>query len=268
MRAIYFSKNMCLSQSYNEGNHKLHVPDDYPIDETYGCKNGTFYAPFDCKVVKKYRAKSNQIWITSITPVYTPTFTDYVTILIGHISDKEFDSISVGDLYLQKSAILHEYKDALSTGEHNHVTMGRGMVGNAWVKNKNGVWCISTTGGAKKPEECLYIDPSFTKVTNNRGLIFEYLPRKIDNKKYYVCNYDMYINKSMNFNDHIKYRDCTRQMQNALKYKRPNDFAVIRKGTTITGLELIDKGDVKWIKNYNGYVCLETPRGKYLTEVK
>ena len=48
MYARYFAKIMSISQSYNKGNHKLHEPEDYPIDETYGGNNGAFYSPFDC----------------------------------------------------------------------------------------------------------------------------------------------------------------------------------------------------------------------------
>lgn len=267
MKAIYFAKEMRLSQGYNNGNHKRHVPNDYPIDETYNKPNGVFYAPFDCVVVKKYKSRSNQIWITSVEPVYTPTFTDYVTILIGHISPKEFDKIKVGDLYKQKSPIVHEYKDGLSTGPHNHVTMGRGKLGKAWSEH-NGVWCINTTGGAKKPEDCLYIDPDFTKIIDNKGIMFEFLDSPQEHSRYYTCIYDMYINKDMSFNNHQKVKNCTPQMKRALKYKEPNADAVIRKGTTITALDIIDKGDIMWIKNYNGYVCLKGKKGYYLTEYK
>lgn len=267
MKAIYFAKEMRLSQGYNNGNHKKHIPFDYPIDETYNKANGVFYAPFDAVVVKKYKAKSNQIWITSLEPVYTPTFTDYVTILIGHISNKEFDKINVGDVYKQKGAILHEYKDALATGPHNHVTLGRGKLGKGWSEH-NGVWCIDTTGGAKKPEDCLYIDPTFTKVVDNKGIMFTFLDNTLDDKRYFKCMYDMYINKDMSFNNHQKVRNCTPQMKKALKYAEPNADAVIRKDTTITALEVIDKGEYMWIKNYNGYVCLKGKKGYYLSEVK
>lgn len=267
MKAIYFAKEMRLSQGYNDGNHKKHVPFDYPIDETYNMTNGVFYAPFDCKVVKKYKATSNQIWITSLEPVYTPTFTDYVTIFIGHISNSEFDKIKVCDVYKQKTAIVHEYKDALSTGPHNHVSIGRGKLGKAWIKHNN-VWCIDTTGGAKKPEECLFVDPDFTKIVDNKGIMFTFLDKTIDNKRYFKCMYDMYINKDMSFNNHQKVKNCTPQMKKALKYTDPNASAVIRKDTTITALEVIDKGDYMWIKNYNGYVCLKGKKGYYLSEVK
>lgn len=267
MKAIYFAREMKLSQGYNNGNHKKHIPFDYPIDETYNRTNGIFYAPFDAIVVKKYKAKSNQIWITSIEPVYTPTFTDYVTILIGHISNKEFDKINVGDVYKQKGAILHEYKDALATGPHNHVTIGRGKLGKGWSEH-NGVWCIDTTGGAKKPEECLYVDPTFTKIFDNKGIIFTFLNNTSDDKRYFTCMYDMYINKDMSFNNHQKVRNCTTEMKKALKYSEPNNDAVIRKDTTITALEVIDKGEYMWIKNYNGYVCLKGKKGFYLSEIK
>ena len=55
-------------------------------------------------------------------------------------------------------------------------------------------------------------------------------------------------------------------MRSALKYKKPNDYAVIKKGTTITCLEIVENGKYIWIKNFNGYVCLKGASGKYYLE--
>lgn len=270
--SIYFGKVMRISQSYNEGNHIPHSIGnvrDYPIDETYGIgKKGCFYAPFDCVVSKKYKATTNQVWITSLNPVKTPTFIDYVTIFIGHINTHEFNKIYEGKIYRQKELILHEEKDKLSTGYHNHVSCGRGKIkGTGWLKNNKNVWVLNTTKGCCYPENVFYIDKNFTKVQISKGLNFKYLDTNISGVKYYKTLDDLYINKTMNVNNHELVKNCSEKMKKALKYSSPNSYAVIKKGTIITALETIEKNNYIWIKNYNGYVVLRGKSGRYfLTE--
>ena len=266
MKAIYFSKIMAISQSYNKGNHKTHIPIDFPIDETYGKANGAFYAPFDCVIVKKYKAKSNQIWITSTSEVETPSGNSFVTILIGHISNQEYNKLNIGACFKQFDVICHEHKDVLSTGPHNHISVGSGKIkGSGWLKNSNGVWCLNTTGGAKKPEELLFVDTSFTTIKESGGIVWTLLD---NNKKYtyYTTLDDLYINKEPKVGTPVRVKDCYPAMRSALKYKNPNDYAVIKKGITITCLELVENGNYIWIKNFNGYVCLKGASGKYYLE--
>ena len=183
MYAIYPSKKMRISQRYDEGNHLAHFNNanykDYPIDETYGdtASTGIFYAPFDCEVVKKYSATTKEIWITSTKKVDTPLGNDYVTVFIGHIRSEEYENINVGDTYKQYEPIVHEEKDAMSTGYHNHISAGLGkMKGSGWVKNNRGLWVPQTTNGMKKPELIFYIDKSFTTIVNDKGLKFQDMP--------------------------------------------------------------------------------------------
>ena len=179
--AKYFSEKMSISQTYNEGNHKSHTTGeykDYPIDETYGDsgRTGYFLAPFDCKVVKKWKANSNQIWLTSIDKVKTPAGEDIVTIFLCHMSDDEYNSIKVGDVYKQGDKVVMEYKDSKSTGNHNHVSAGLGeMSGTGW-KQSNGVWVLQTKNGTRKPEEIFYIDKSITEVLDSAGIDFVNMP--------------------------------------------------------------------------------------------
>ena len=183
MYAIYPSKKMRISQRYDEGNHLAHFNNanykDYPIDETYGdsASTGIFYAPFDCEVVKKYSATTKEIWITSTKKVDTPLGNDYVTVFIGHIRSEEYENINVGDTYKQYEPIVHEEKDAMSTGYHNHISAGLGkMKGTGWVKNNRGLWVPQTTNGMKKPELIFYVDKSFTTIVNDKGLKFQDMP--------------------------------------------------------------------------------------------
>ena len=184
MYAIYPAKKMRISQRYDEGNHLAHFNNtdykDYPIDETYGssASTGSFYAPFDCEVVKKYSATTKEIWITSTSKVDTPLGNDYVTVFIGHIRSSEYDDIQVGDKYKQYKKIVSEEKDSMSTGYHNHISAGLGkMKGSGWVKNNRGLWVPQTTNGMKKPELIFYVDKSFTTIVNDKGLNFQDMPK-------------------------------------------------------------------------------------------
>ena len=185
MYAIYPAKKMRISQRYDEGNHLAHFNNtdykDYPIDETYGssASTGSFYAPFDCEVVKKYSATTKEIWITSTSKVDTPLGHDYVTVFIGHIRSSEYDNIQVGDKYKQYEKIVSEEKDSMSTGYHNHISAGLGkMKGSGWVKNNRGLWVPQTTNGMKKPELIFYVDKSFTTIVNDKGLNFQDMPNE------------------------------------------------------------------------------------------
>ena len=184
MYAIYPAKKMRISQRYDEGNHLAHFNNtdykDYPIDETYGssASTGSFYAPFDCEVVKKYSATTKEIWITSTSKVDTPLGRDYVTVFIGHIRTNEYDDIQVGDKYKQYEKIVSEEKDSMSTGYHNHISAGLGkMKGTGWVKNNRGLWVPQTINGMKKPELIFYVDKSFTTIINDKGLNFQDMPK-------------------------------------------------------------------------------------------
>lgn len=184
MYAIYPAKKMRISQRYDEGNHLAHFNNtdykDYPIDETYGssASTGSFYAPFDCEVVKKYSATTKEIWITSTSKVDTPLGNDYVTVFIGHIRSSEYDNIQVGDKYKQYEKIVSEEKDSMSTGYHNHISAGLGkMKGSGWIKNNRGLWVPQTTNGMKKPELIFYVDKSFTTIINDKGLNFQDMPK-------------------------------------------------------------------------------------------
>ena len=179
--AKYFANKMKISQSYNEGNHKDHTTGeykDYPIDETYGDtgRTGYFLAPFDCKVVKKWAANSNQIWLTSTDKVKTPIGEDIVTVFVCHILDDEYNAIKIGDTYKQGDKVVMEYKDSKSTGNHNHVSAGLGEISGTGWKQCNGVWVLQTKNGTRKPEEIFYIDKSITEVLDSAGIEFVDMP--------------------------------------------------------------------------------------------
>ena len=196
---IYPIKIMNITQTYkNDFSHSRHTvgtPKDYPIDDNCGATgpNGYFYCPCDAMTVKKIygvgSSSTNVLWLESTTPVITPTFTDYVTIMIGHIEDAELNKLKIGQTFTRKEPIAIEGKDGYATGEHFHIVVGRGKFkGSGWVKNTNDIWVINTTGGSVKPEDAFFIDNTFTTVKNSAGLNFLnlYIPDIEEDDYYYT----------------------------------------------------------------------------------
>ena len=196
---IYPIKIMNITQTYkNNFSHSRHTvgtPKDYPIDDNCGATgpNGYFYCPCDAMTVKKIygvgSSSSNVLWLESTTPVITPTFTDYVTIMIGHIEDAELNKLKIGQTFTRKEPIAIEGKDGFATGEHFHIVVGRGKFkGSGWVKNTNDIWVINTTGGSVKPEDSFFIDNTFTTIKNSAGLNFLnlYIPDIEEDDYYYT----------------------------------------------------------------------------------
>ena len=63
-----------------------------------------------------------------------------------------------------------------------HISGGKGKIkGTGWIKNINGKWVLTTTGGACKPEKLFYVDKKFTKIKDSKNLVFNFLPEE---KKY------------------------------------------------------------------------------------
>jgi hypothetical protein len=56
-------------------------------------------------------------------------------------------------------------------------------------------------------------------------------------------------------------------MKKALTSKRVSDNAVIKKGTNITILDVVEKDGAYWGKNYSGYVCLNDGSTTYCKKV-
>ena len=196
---IYPIKIMNITQTYkNDFSHSRHTvgtPKDYPIDDNCGATgpNGYFYCPCDAMTVKKIygvgSSSSNVLWLESTTPVITPTFTDYVTIMIGHIEDAELNKLKIGQTFTRKEPIAIEGKDGFATGEHFHIVVGRGKFrGSGLVKNTNDIWVINTTGGSVKPEDAFFIDNTFTTIKNSAGLNFLdlYIPDIEEDDYYYT----------------------------------------------------------------------------------
>ena len=180
-RCKYPVKTMNITQSYTGTySHSKNYngrPRDYPIDDNCGTTGRSyFYAPFDCSIKRIYGVGAkgtNTIWLQSQMPVQTPSFTDYVTIMVIHPNDDTLGKLKVGQVFRQGAAMFLEGNDGRATGYHFHISAGRGRAqGNGWKQNTRGAWVLSTSGGNYPPEKIFYIDPAFTKVQGTKGLQF------------------------------------------------------------------------------------------------
>lgn len=202
---IYPIKEMGITQGYNDNfthlKHNLGNPKDYPIDDNCGSygKTDGFYCPCDEMIVKKVygvgKSASNTVWLESTSKVNTPTFNDYVTIMVTHSDDVDLKNVYVGKKYKRKDFIMMEGKDGFATGYHLHISIGKGLFLNTgWLLNSRNAWVINTTGGAVKPEEAFYIDPGFTTIKNNNNIKFINLPN-VSSNEYFVSCYSLNVRK-------------------------------------------------------------------------
>lgn len=208
----YPLKVMNITQGYNDNyTHKRHSEGnlkDYPIDDACGSGNNSyFYCPCDEMVVKKVYGvglrASNTVWLESTTPVITPTFTDYITIMIVHPEDKDLKNVYVGRKYQRNEVLFPKGADGFATGPHFHITLGRGkMSGSGWAKNNLGLWILKTTGYNIKPEHGMFIDKNFTTIKNTRNIEFLSLneeEKEEDNIYYTTANLNIRYGPGANY---------------------------------------------------------------------
>lgn len=187
------------SDNYSHQKHNSGTPKDYPIDDNGGSskKDAYFYCPCDEMIIKKIYGvgtqASNTLWLESLAPVVTPTFTDYVSLMVVHPNDADFKNLKVGQKFKRGEEIVLEGDDGKATGYHFHMAVGRGkLVGSGWIKNSSGSWVLKTTKGCVKPQAAFFIDPSFTTIKSSKGLTFVKLTEDWADEKI------MYVTTSLN----------------------------------------------------------------------
>lgn len=180
----YPTKTMNITQGYNGSyNHYLYsggTPADYPIDEACEDSGRSYiYCPCDKMVVKNIYgvggSGTNTIWLQSTEKVVMPSGTDYVVMLVIHPEDDDLSKISVGDTFTRGEAMFREGKDGYATGNHFHISVGKGTY-TGWTQNSNAQWVLTSTNGTIKPQQAFYLDSSFTNVINSAGISFTELP--------------------------------------------------------------------------------------------
>jgi hypothetical protein len=189
---------MKLTQNHTDGNHAKHSngnPKDYPFDECCGdTGRGWFYCPCDkMKVVKKYTAGINTIWLESVSPVVMPIGTAYVTIMVEHMNDDDMQKLSVGQVFNRGEKMFLEGKDG-ATGNHFHISVGTGHKnGGGWSKNSKGAWVLTVTGRPLTADDAFYLGD--TEVINAKGYSFKNKPKEGKNMEKLDNTPDKYAEK-------------------------------------------------------------------------
>lgn len=100
------------------------------------------------------------------------------------------------------------------------------------------------------------VNPKIGKV------IFE--EKKNDN---YITKYDMYVRSGAGTNHGIKLvKQLTSDGKKNATSTNPNAYAVYKKGTIFTALEIIQNKYGTWAKTPSGFVCIKGASGKYYCE--
>ena len=189
--AVFPQKVCNVTQSWNGTyNHYLNSggsPSDYPMDIADGTTwREAFYAPCRMKCTKiygqvtGYKGVANGAWFESTEPVNFPDgTTDYLTVKFVHMENDDFGSngIRVGRIYEKYEYVGREGRTGNATGNHLHVTCGKGkMKGTGWKQNSKKQWVLQTTGGQFKPDQLLYIDRNFTTMQSEKNMTFKDMP--------------------------------------------------------------------------------------------
>lgn len=168
-KPIFPSKNMRITQGYQEGSHK----DSFAIDNAGRTTNiEKIQAPYTGIIKKIYPNDANEVWLESVNEVEYPDGTiDYMTIMFAHAND--VSDLFVGKRIEQGEEFYSEGTKGNATGNHCHIECGKGrFLGTGWHKTTSGYYAINN---GKKPEECLWIDKTINQI-NNHGYVFKTIP--------------------------------------------------------------------------------------------
>lgn len=89
--------------------------------------------------------------------------------------------------------------------------------------------------------------------------------KEIYDKGVYITLYNMNIRKAPN-GVRVRVKECTDAMKKALTSKKPNAYAVIKKGINFTCLDVVERNGY-WAKNYSGYICIKDNKKEYCRKV-
>lgn len=185
---IYPFQTMRITQRYDGTlSHLPHMtgtPKEYALDEgEKDAGRGWAYCPCDrMKVVKLtgVGAKgTNALYLTSTEKCSLANGKKaVVTIQLVHPNDDDLKKLKVGQIFRRGDKICREGTDGNATGNHIHMAVGLGsIVGTGWQLNSKNKWVLVTTGGPIKPEDAFFIDASFTRVKDSKGLKFKTVPQ-------------------------------------------------------------------------------------------
>ena len=186
--AIYPIKEMKITQRHDEGNHLAHWNPkadymDKPWDEG-STDSGKQYVEFqnDFKIVEiigkdgsSSKAYANSVRVESVNKLKIPYQNDPVILELTftHIDEDELKKYSVGQILKKGTKCLKEGKDK-ATANHWHITANKGKYyGIKYNSNKKYVFCYEKS---LLPNEAFYILPSWNKILNAKGYVFQDVP--------------------------------------------------------------------------------------------
>ena len=183
----YPTKTMRITQSYlgtfSHGKHYNGTPQSFPIDEgAEDTGRSWFICPCDEIEIKRIygvgTGGTNTIWLQSTSKVVTPTFTDYVTIMVIHPNDDDLSKLKVGQKFKRGEQIFREGTDG-NVANHFHISIAQSLYkdlpNKGWVENDKGAWVMPVNN--RKPEDCFYVDGI---IKDTKGLNFQLLPKGCD----------------------------------------------------------------------------------------
>lgn len=169
---FYCSQNYDGAYSHYSQSHSTNGIKSYPIDivdDIYcGCDE------MQCiKINGVGTGTVNQLFVCSTSKVLMPDGTsDYITYLITHPNDADIKANAyVGKKYKRGDLIIHQGTDG-GVGSHIDLVIGKGQL-SWWVQNSYQEWVLPNS---IKPESGMYLDNSFTKVSQLNGIQFKVLP--------------------------------------------------------------------------------------------
>ena len=259
---------MNLTQTYTGAySHKSYSsgsPASYPFDEACS-SNGKdwFYCPCDeMKLVRIYGVGSsgtNTIFLESTSKVHFADGTeDYCSILVMHSDDSDLKRLKEGQLFKRKEKICQEGTDGYATGNHFHISVGKGrFLSPTWIQNSKGQWDINTAKGRFRPEELFFVDKSFTTVRSSLGLKFKELPKeKVYPKGSYRVTDASLLNVRSGPGTSYSKKTYTEFTKNA----RSQIYELVRYKANgyVMGVEFtVSQVQDNWGKTPSGWVCLD-----------
>ena len=137
-------------------------------------------------------------------------------------------------------------------GTYGHIAIF--IDNNTMYDQNNGSHDNRCAGFAKMMRGGVYIHPNAELKPNCEDPDLQQRPEYTPGT--YRTNFNMNLRKGPN-GEIVKVKETTQALRSALLYKGLNDPAIIKKGTNLTALEIINHKNSYWLKNYSGYVCIK-----------
>ena len=234
-----------ISQLYSAAHRGV----DLGWSSKYGGKNQPIYAVEDGIVIySKYQTSGGYVLHIRHDNGYVSEY--------GHLK-KDSERVKVGSKVKRGDIIALMGGTGKVTGNHLHFGLYKGRVIDYGDKSK-------------------FVDPILYLYATKNQVIASSTEKKYnilkETNKYkkgiYKCLYNMNIRSGPDIHaSRVKVSECTKEMRAALTSDDLNAYAVIKKDTNITGLDVIEDGNYYWIKNYSGYICIDDNYCQYLEYV-